>query len=167
MGSEAMIPPRAGELRLADLRVVYGTALRSMSHVDVVVLDVDGGGPIAAHVELGDVRAGRGNHCAILCPACGAPKSLLLARRGALKCRACHGQRTRRALERHRADWMRRGGREEDQLLRAFQPARHLTPRRLEQARELAAALVAADEARVSDLQDRLFELCADAAGLR
>lgn len=161
MESEATTLPRVGELRMMDLRAVYGASLGSMAGLDVVVLDADGGMPVAAHVQFGELRAGRGYHCAILCPACGAGRSLLLALRGVLKCRACHGHQTRRALERHRADWTRRGGREEDAILRAFQPARHLTAVRLEQARDLAAALAAADQLRVSELQDRLSALSA------
>jgi len=161
MESEVALP-RVGELRLADLKAVYGASLRSMCHIDVLVLDAGGGVPVTARVELGELRAGRGNHCALVCPSCGAGKSLLLARHGALKCRGCHGHLTRRALEHRSHDWTRLGGGEEDAILRVFQPARHLTPGRLDQARDLAAALVAADQLRVTELQERLATLSAN-----
>ncbi len=158
MASEAM-GLRIGELRMADVKAVYGTALRSMAGFNTLVLDADGGMPVTAYIELGDLHAGRGRHRALVCPSCKAPKLRLLARRGSLKCLSCHRYRTRRQLEHHRADWNRRGAREEDELFRIFGPGRHLTPAKLEHARELARQLIAADHARVADLQQRLFDL--------
>ncbi len=161
MASEATLLARVGELRFRDLRAVYGASLKVMAGVGALVLDADGGLPVAAYVEFIDVRAGRGNHRAMRCPGCGGARSVLLARSATLACRACRGHRTRRQLEHRRADWTRRGGREEDELLRMFQPARRLTAARLDRARQLAAALVAEDEVRVSALQRRLDSFAA------
>ena len=155
MGSEAPLL-RVGEVRLGDLRAIFGASLASMGTVDVLTLDMEDATPVASRIELIDIRAGRGNHRALRCPSCGAARSVLLARRGSLACRSCRRHRTRQQLEHRRADWSRGGGREEDELFRVFRPARRLTPARVERARELALALLAADEVRVRDLRTRL-----------
>jgi hypothetical protein len=153
---------RMGELRIADVKAAYGPSLATMDAFNALVLDADGGAPVATHVELGELRAGRGNHLALVCPACGAGKLLLLAKRGVLKCRTCHGHRTRRQLECHKADWNRRGAREEDALLRLLQRGRTLTSARLDQAHEVARYLISADRARVDALRRGLSILAAE-----
>jgi hypothetical protein len=130
-----------------------------MDKVDVMVIDPGGGMPVTGRLELCTMPAGRGQRLAFVCPKCRGGKYMLLARNGELRCRACLRHRTRRQTERTMADYVRRGGKEEDALLRLFQSARRITSRKLAQARELAMALVAADRARVEDLRGRLDDL--------
>jgi hypothetical protein len=158
MGSEAARP---GEIRVGDLRAVYGPSLRAMDHVDVLVAGRGGSPPAAGRIELVLGPAGRGQHVRLVCPSCGGAKLLLLARGGVIGCRVCLRHRTRRQLEKNLADWNRRGGHDEDQLFRYFQPARRLTAARLAEAARLARALVDADCARLHALQLRLSELSA------
>ncbi len=153
------IAPRKGELRSQDLRAAYGQQLAEVAHVDVVVV-ADAGVPVAASLELGDVACGSRTRRAMLCPACGQARHLLLAREGALKCSQCHRRRTRRQLENHRADFQRRGGLQEDRLLRLMlTPSRRGTSMRLQQARRLVRLLLRADRARVAALRARLEDL--------
>jgi hypothetical protein len=157
MASEAM--PRVGEVSIADVRAALGTAFDISGHVDVAVIDPEGGVPVSAHVELGQLEAGRGRHRAFLCPGCRTPVRVLRARRGTLRCRKCHGYLTRRQLEHHTAAWNRLGGADEDRLLRLLRGARRLTPTRLELARQIAHGLAAADADRLRELQERLHDL--------
>jgi hypothetical protein len=89
MGSEATIP-RIGELRMADVRAVFGESLAHMTTIDVLVIDADATTALTARVELGELPAGPGRHLALRCPSCGDLKHSLFARRGSLGCRSCH-----------------------------------------------------------------------------
>ena len=153
------IGPRRGELRGRDLRAVFGARLRELQHVDVVVV-AGNGTPIAGRLALVNVAAGHGTRRAMVCPACREPRHLLLAREGALKCSQCLRCRTRRQQEVHRADFRRRGGREEDRLLRhLLTPSRRRTATTLRDARHLANLLLHADRVRVAALRERLERL--------
>lgn len=116
VGIEVM--PCRGEVRVRDARAALGDAFASYPYVDLLVLARDGGTPIACRVELVDLVSGPRTHRVFACPACQAAVRLLIARRGRLRCRACDRTRTRRQLERTRADWRRLGGIDEDAMLR-------------------------------------------------
>jgi hypothetical protein len=100
--------PRKGELSVRDLRSVYGAELRDKSDVDVLVLDVADGVPIAARVELSQSRWGWSYRTVLVCPTCRDSKIALLARAGKLQCKTCHRELTRRQRERTGADFLRR-----------------------------------------------------------
>jgi hypothetical protein len=154
LASEVAVP-RPGELRVEDLAAVYGAGLRELDHVDVLVLAVDGGAPVTARVGLVEVRSGHSMHGALVCPSCRATTRLLVARAGALRCRACVGLRTNHQRWRSLADWRRRGGREADRLLRLLaHPTRHLTLARLAEAKHLVREILDADLARVTRLKE-------------
>jgi hypothetical protein len=156
-----VVLPRPGELRTRDLRAVYGTELLRMVEVDVLVMDADHGVPVAAHVELADMRAGLRRRRALVCPSCRRCRHLLLARAGVLACGECHRQRTRRQRYRTMADWCRRSGREEDRLLRLLRPTSSPNNVKLDAARELARDIVISDRARLAGLQEELAMLAA------
>jgi hypothetical protein len=154
---EAM--PRKGELSTRDLRSVYGGDLRKMSDVGVLVLDEDQGVPVAACVALAERRWGWSRRKALVCPSCAEHKDALLARAGRLQCTGCHRRLTRQQREKKTADWVRRGGREEDRVLRLLRPAVNPSDARFGEARRLALEIVAADHARLDELQRRVRDL--------
>jgi hypothetical protein len=159
MASEVILP-RLGQLRTADLVATYGSALRTMTYVDVLVIAETFGAPIAARVELGVLPSGRGAHRALVCPGCLCCSHLLLARAGKLRCRRCARDRTPHQRKRTLAEWRRRGGREGDLLLRLLaHPTRGLTSAKVEQARALITSLVAADWARLERIREDLVML--------
>ena len=166
MGFEVVFP-RPGELRTRDLRAVYGSELLRMTDVDVLVLDAEHGVPVAGRIELADVRCGPGTRRELVCPKCRAGRYVLLARSGVLACGRCHRARTRHQRERTLADWYRRGGREEDRLLRLLSPTAGRTPAKLEMARQLTFDIVSADRARLLGLQQELATLIACAESLQ
>jgi hypothetical protein len=145
--------PRKGELSVRDLRSVYGADLRDKSDVDVLVLDVADGVPIAARVELSQSRWGWSYRTVLVCPTCRDCKITLLARAGKLQCKACHRELTRRQRERTGADFLRRSGREEDRLLRLLRPAVEPSATKITEARRLVQDIVTADRARLEELQ--------------
>jgi hypothetical protein len=148
------IAPRLGEVHLRDLRAALGDPLTDLHVVDVVVVAEDGGA-VAARIELTTIKSGPSARRLFVCPTCRAPAYLLFARRGALQC--SRHQRTRRQLENHRADFRRRGGLEEDLLLRILlSPSRRRTRARLREAERLANLLLHDDHARVAVLRARL-----------
>lgn len=152
---------------MEDLVSVYGAGLREMDHVDVLVLAVDGGAPVAARVELLDVPSGHGMHRVLVCAGCQKSTRLLVARAGTLRCRACLSLRTNHQRWRSLADWRRRGGREADRLLRLLaHPTRHVTAAKVVEARQLLREIVEADHARLARLQEDLAAvlLCIQAA---
>ncbi len=151
--------PRRGEVTTADLRAVYGADLQHMDHVDVLVLDADGGMPVAAKIALTLVRSGWSSRRAMVCPACHEACHLLLARGGALKCRRCHRHRTRRQRERSCVEWNRMGGEAEDRLHRLLLRPGLMTPGRLTAAQGLVQSLLAADRARVARFRTTLEAL--------
>jgi hypothetical protein len=156
LGFEATAP-RLGEVHVRDLRAALGHALDELDDVDVVVL-AEEGGAIAARVELTSVRSGPSTRRAFVCPTCREPRFLLLARKGALQCN--RHQRTRRQTELHRADFQRRGGLEEDKLLRLLLTVwRRRTPSRMKEAQRLADLLLRADQGRVAVLRQQLQTL--------
>ncbi len=150
---------RRGELRTSDARATYGVAFRSLQFVDVMVLDASSGPPATARVLLVDVRAGHRLHRVFACPGCHGPRHVLLAKEGTLRCGRCVGARTRRQLERTRADWNRRGGQAEDELMRLLDSKRRMTLGRLARAIELERALVAADIGRYAEIACRVAKL--------
>ena len=152
--------PRRGEVTTRDLRAVYGADLQRLEHVDVVVLDADGGMPLAARIELMDVRSGWSRRRALVCPACRRGRHLLLGRGGKLKCSTCHRFRTRRQTERSCGDFTTRGGLQEDRLLRLMLPRWSApTSVRLLEARRLVTSLLEKDRARVALLREQLQAL--------
>lgn len=153
---EAMAP-RRGEVHVRDLRAVLGDDLRELDFVDVLVV-AENSAVVTARVELTDVRSGPSTRRAFVCPACREPRHLLLAREGTLRCSSHY--RTRRQTERHRADFRRRGGLEEDRLLRLLlSPWRRRTEARLIEARRLAKMVLENDRARVDHLHEQLEAL--------
>jgi hypothetical protein len=139
-----------------------------LDRVDVLVLAVDGGAPVAARVELVKVRSGHGMHDALVCAGCTKSTRLLVARAGALRCRECVGLRTNHQRWRSLADWRRRGGREADRLLRLLaHPTRHVTLAKVAEARQLVREIIDADLARVTRLKRDLatVQVCVQAAG--
>ncbi len=159
MAFEAM--PRKGELSLRDLRSVYGSGLRAMADVDVLVLSEDEGAPVAARIELAESSWGWSHRTLLVCPTCRERKHALVARDAKLQCIACHGQLTRQQREKRRANWVRRSGREEDRLLRLLRPAVEPSTTRVAEARGLVRDIVSADRARVEELQRQLSFLSA------
>jgi hypothetical protein len=151
--------PRKGELSVRDLRTVYGRELRSKSSVDVLVLDLADGVPVAAHVELAESRWGWSYRTLLVCPTCEERKGILFARGGKLQCKECHHELTRRQRERTAADFVRRSGREEDRLLRFLRPAVEPNETRIAKARGLVQDIVTADRARLEELQRQLSDL--------
>lgn len=159
-----VIAPRVGEVAGRDLRIVYGRRLASLDHVDVVVV-ADGGAPVVARLQLVHIASGHGTRRAMLCPTCSQPRHRLLAKEGALKCIQCHRHRTRRQLENRWADFRRRGGQQEDWLLRLMLiPSRKDCSARLRQAGRLVRVLLRADRARVAALRQQLEALMVVAA---
>ena len=154
MGVE-VVPSRTGEVRTRDVLAVYGHAIHTLTYVDVVVI-ADGGAPIAARVDLMQIQSGRRTLTVFVCPSCRLPRHLLRARRGFLSCSRCHRHRTRRQLERSRADWNRWGGRQEDEILRLLVPTGERPPKTLVDPSLLVTQLLQADRARVDLLRERL-----------
>ncbi len=153
-----VIFPRLGELRVCDLGAVYGAGLLGMEQVDALVLSIDGA--VAARVTLGRLRSGSRVHAGLVCDGCANVVRLLAVRDSELRCRRCLNLRTERQRARTTADWYRRGGRETDQLLRLLaSPTRHLTSRRLRDARRLAQQIVDTDRARVARIKEDLQAL--------
>jgi hypothetical protein len=155
-----VVGPRLGEVRTRDLRAVYGSALRRMAAVDLIVV-AERGAPVTARVELAPVASGWSWRPALVCPACLDTTHLLLAREGKLQCRRCCRHKTRRQAERSLADFRRRGGQEEDRLLRMLT---HPTARRalcLTEARRLVKALLVGDRVRIALLREKLQALTA------
>jgi hypothetical protein len=138
-----------------------------MTDVDVLVIDAEHGVPVAGRVELTDLRSGPGVRRALVCPKCRAGRYILFARSGVLACGGCHRLRTRHQRERTMADWYRRGGREEDRLLRLLAPMASHTPAKVEMARQLVLDIVSSDRARLLGLQQELATLAACAGSLR
>jgi hypothetical protein len=155
-----VVLPRRGEVTTRDLRAVCGADLQRLEYVDIVVLEADGGMPVAARIELADVRSGWSRRRAFVCPTCRKGRHLLLGRGGKLQCSTCHQFRTRRQTERTCDDFTKRGGRQEDQLLRLLSPRwRGTTSVRLVKARRLVGALLETDRARVALLREQLEAL--------
>ncbi len=127
-----------GALRIRDVRRAVPGA-RPVNDVAVMVLGHDGEPPFIGGVKLTSKRSGRGEHLALLCPACAMPRAVLYSRRGSLACAACTRRRTRRQAERTLASW-KRGGREEDRLLRLIGRRRPL-----DQVRALVNEIVEGD----------------------
>lgn len=159
--------PRRGELTTRDLRAALGAELAGLQRVDVLVLDAEGRSPLAVSIELTRVRAGWSKRCALRCPTCEQARHLLLGRGGKVQCSGCHRLRTRRQTERTCSDFVRRGGREEDRLLRLLLPrAKGAARANLERARLLAERLVTLDRDRVDVLREQLETLRAATQGL-
>jgi hypothetical protein len=156
---ELEVMPRRGEVRVRDVRETYGPAFTALELVDVLVLDANGGVPVAATVAMTDLPGGRRIARAFSCPGCSRAVLLLLARGGLLRCGKCHRFLTRRQRERTLADFVRRGGQLEDELLRMLPPSRSISSTRIEEARRLAMALLAADRVRLAELRRQLREL--------
>ena len=136
-----------GQVRVEQVRVLIGSALRDTPKVTVLVFDHRGRLPSLVQLELVDKRAGRGVHRAFVCPGCRRARELLLTDGlGSLRCRTCLGELTRRQREHNRADW-RRGGRDTDALLRAVG---RRDRRGLARARALAGKLVQLDHQRLA-----------------
>ena len=154
---EAM--PRRGELSVRDLRAVYGGDLRTMTDVSVLVLDQENGVPVAARVELADRPWGWSRRPVLVCPTCKGRKDTLLAQAGSLQCKGCHRQLTRQQLEKQKANWVRRSGREEDRLLRLLRPALDPNNTRILEARGLVLEILSADHARLEELKEQLADL--------
>ncbi len=151
---------------MRDLVAVHGDGLRDLAYVDVLVV-ADGGAPIAARVDLTQIQSGRRTTTVFVCPACRLPRCLLRARKGSLACSRCHRHRTRRQMEQSRSDWTRRGGREEDEILRLLVPTGERAPRTMVDPSVLVSQLLQADRARVGLLRDRLEVLKAVVAARR
>jgi recombinational DNA repair protein RecR len=62
-------------------------------------------------------------------------------------------------MEKHRADWNRRGGKEEDKILRLLLRTPSATALGLKEARRLVRTLLDADRARLDRLQQDLRAL--------
>jgi hypothetical protein len=149
-------------VHLRDLRGSLGDRLNELEAVDVLVV-TDEGGAIAARLELTTVRSGPSTRRVLVCPLCQEPRYVLFARKGRLECSRHH--RTRRQAELHRADFQRRGGLEEDKLLRLLTTAsRRTTPGRLQEAARLVSLLLRADRARLAVLQEQVATLTVVAA---
>lgn len=131
-----------GTLRARNMRLLEHA--RPGTKVGVLVLGADGEPPFVGEVMVGAKLSGRSKHLAILCPKCQRSKFVLYARAGALGCAPCARRRTRRQRERTLASW-RRGGREEDRLLRSVGHGRLA-----ETMRRLAEEIVEGDADRAS-----------------
>ena len=151
--------PRKGELSVRDVRAVYGADVRQMAHVDVLVLDEHDGVPVAARVDLAESRWGWSHRTRLVCPTCEERRESLVARAGRLQCKGCHNDITRRARERTVANFTRRGGLEEDRVLRLLRPAPYPDGARLGHARRLVQNIVAADHSRLDVLGQQLQDL--------
>jgi uncharacterized protein YceH (UPF0502 family) len=90
----------------------------------------------------------------------------LLAQAGSLQCKGCHRQLTRQQLEKQKANWVRRSGREEDRLLRLLRPALDPNDTKIFEARGLVLEILSADHARLEELKQQVADLaaCAEAA---
>lgn len=155
-----VVPPRKGEVRMRDVLAVYGDSVRDVGYVDVLVVG-EGGAPLSARIELTELQAGRRKAMAFVCKTCRLPRHLLILRRGALQCSRCHRYKTRRQMEQGLADWSRRGGREEDELLRLLVPTGKRPPTRVVEPSLLVKALLDGDRARLEQLRERLQLLTA------
>lgn len=105
-----------GVLRMRDLRLAVRD-LRAGHPIAVLVLGASGESPFVGPVTLTTKRSGHSEHPAFLCTSCGSARRILYLHGGALACATCAGARTRRQRERTLASW-RRGGKEEDRLMR-------------------------------------------------
>lgn len=152
------IAPRRGEIRTRDLRVALGTYPNVPDVIDVVVISEEGT-PITARIALTTVPFGWTRRQAFVCPGCQDARHLLLARRGRVQCSRCHRRRSRSQMEKHRADWNRRGGKEEDKILRLLLRTPSATALGLKEARRLVRTLLDADRARLDRLQQDLRAL--------
>lgn len=117
-----------GILRVRDVRALDG--VRPGVRVGVLVLGPPGEPLFVGDVALTTKRSGYGEHLALVCPACMRPKGILYVRSASLSCATCSRTRTRRQRERTLASW-RRGGREEDRLLRMVERGAPLAPMRV------------------------------------
>jgi hypothetical protein len=113
-----------GALRIRDVRRALPDG-RPGDDIAVLVLGPHGEPPFIGEVKLTSKRSGRGEHLALLCPACATPRAVLYSRRGSVACAGCTRRRTRQQTERTLASW-KRGGREEDRLLRLIGRRRSL-----------------------------------------
>ena len=144
--------PRQGEVRTRDARVALGSSYSSATYIDLLVLDREGRTPVACRVTLVEIESGSRIHRVFACPRCFAAARLLLARAGRLLCRRCARTRTRRQLERTRADWRRLGGAKEDAILRLLASVDASIEKRT-RAAILVEELLAADASALSRLQ--------------
>lgn len=158
--------PCRGEVRVRDARVAMGAGFLVAPWVDLLVLARDGGTPVACRVDLVELVSGPRTHRVFACPACRSAVRLLIARRGRLRCRACDRTRTRRQLERTRADWRRLGGSDEDALLRLLSAPRSSDAKRAEAAR-LAERITDADARALQRIESELATLERDVFTLR
>lgn len=164
MGIEVM--PCRGEVRVRDARAALADAFASAPHVDLLVLARDGGTPVVCRVELVELVSGPHTHRVFACPACQAAVRLLIARRGSLRCRACDRTRTRRQLERTRADWRRLGGMDEDAVLRLLSAPGASAAKRSRAAR-LAHEIASADVRALQRIESELERHTADVFTVR
>jgi len=157
MGFEVM--PTFGRVCTWEARAALGPAWSSEDHVHLLVIDPRGGAVID-QVALTEMKAGRAFHRAFLCAGCGRPKTVLHADRGVLRCSRCLGRRTRRQGERTRADWRRRGGEQEDALLRLLLRRGGRAPAVLDRARRLMVELIGGDQDRFLALKPKIDAAC-------
>ncbi len=141
-----------GLLKVRDLRAASHVG-RPGSRVGVLVLGLCGEPPFVGDVFLTSKRSGRGDHLALLCLTCARACSVLYLRARKRGCAGCSRHRTRRQTERTLASW-RRGGREEDRLLRIVGRGGST-----ELLRRLVDEIVAGDNDRARVLAER----CSDA----
>jgi hypothetical protein len=155
MRVEALLP-RLGELRVEDVRLVLGATFWEACDIDAHVLAPVGGVPSSQRVALGWKRSGRGDHRALICPACHAPREILYTDGGGgLACAGCLKRRTREQQELNTRAWRQLGGREEDRLLRLLRRDR-LPSAGLDQARALAEEILCGDRDRLDALHPRI-----------
>ena len=148
------IGPRIGELRREDVRAGLGDAFYfSEDVVNVFVLGRAGEASSACAVTLCWSSAGRGQHRMLRCPLCrGAKRLLFTDGAGGLGCSKCLKRLTRHQRDKHRREYRRLGGRQEDQLLRLIGKPTRTTPAALEQARRLADQLADGDVGRLNEV---------------
>jgi len=143
-----VVPPRIGAVGVGDVRDATSLGL---AHVDLMVLAAEGP-PFIGHIDLGTKRSGHSLHPALICPLCGKTKRVLyVVRGGRLACAGCAHHRSRQQRERTLASW-KRGGLEEDQLLRLLLRP-HRTDEALRHANEIVDELLAGDVDRLAALQ--------------
>ena len=113
-------PPRIGEVRIGDVRIVLGDRFTAAEFVDVLVLSRAGEAASTGRVYLVDKPSGRGCHRLLACPGCHLPRAVLFTDgSGGLGCARCTKKRTRHQREHTCREYRRQGGREEDEIGRA------------------------------------------------